>query len=333
MKTFRLLEEKIYYENRNKLEDIEKEIEEGEKEFYEVLQKLEEGKFLKSDEEDKEGILIELRDDIYVYIYYEKSEIPWLQSQALSHNIIAYECEGFTPQETYKEILRRFKKYEDIGKKDLIELIIFSRDLSIVESLRKKIVGPLIVWFHEKYGHIGLDRKLFTQKWSIWMQYIFKLLNRKIPQLKEDNEVIKKMIKYIKYQRKKEKVKRDIEKLGILDELYSFLTELSYLFYKVYRGNLQAREILQYSNRYNPSCYFIFPYHQALKYLQKSKIGKIIHEFSKNPDNFTNKDFENIIILITEERKKVEEILKDWLENEVHKELVKIEKELNEMKA
>jgi hypothetical protein len=333
MKTFRLLEEEIYDENRNKLEDIGKEIEEIEEEVYEILKKLEERKYSTSDEEYEKGILIELKGDIYVYIDHEIDEIPRLECRALPRNTVAYECEGFPDQEAYKKILRRFKKYEDVGKKDLIELIIFSSDLSIVEFLRKEIAGLLIIWFHERYGHIELDRKLGIQKWAIWMQYVFRLLNEKISQLKWDKEIIKKMIKYIKYQIKKEKVKGDIEKLGIFYELYSFLTELFYLFYKVYRGDPQARKILQYSDRYNPSCYLTFPKHHALKYLQRSKIGKILHKFSENPDNFTNKDLENVIILIDEKIKGIGETLKNWLENEVYEKLVEIEKELNEMKT
>jgi len=327
MKIFRLLEEKIYDENKNKLEDVEKEIEAGEKEFYEILQKLEEGKYLTSHEENEKGILIELKRDVYVYIDYEKEEFPRLEGRALSRNIVAYECEGFPDQETYKKILRRFKKYEDIGKKDLIEIIIFSSDLPLIEFLREKILDSLTFWFHERYGHIELDRKLGTQKWLIWMEYVFKLLNKKLSQLGGE-KIIKRIIKYIKYQREKEKVEGNIEKLDIFDELYSFLTELLYLFYKVYRGDEEARKILQYSDRYNPSYLLIPSYHHALKYLQKSKIGKILHKFSKNPEKFTNKDLENVINLIETERRKIEEKLKNWLENEVYNELIKIEKEL-----
>jgi hypothetical protein len=48
-------------------------------------------------------------------------------------------------------------------------------------------------------------------------------------------------------------------KLVVDGELYSYLGELFFLFYKVYKGDLQAREILQnYPDKYDPSYYYYF---------------------------------------------------------------------------
>lgn len=285
--------EKIYNEDKKIIvENVKKEIEEVENEFFEILKKLNEGKYLTS---NREGVLIELEEkSIYVYIHDPKSSDN-LVGRGLSRNILAYECEGIIPQENYKKILSDFKKQEYIGKVDLIEL----------GSLN------LIIWIHERYGHIKLDRELGTQKWFSQILYLVKMLVL--------NNMMENTFKLAEY----------LYDLSLYEELYSLLGELLYLFYKVYTGTLQPKEALQYLERYNPSHHIFNPTRYfSTKKLQESEIGKIIYEFSKNPDNITSEYLENIIALIARKRKEIEDRLKYWFENEVYKELVKTKEEL-----
>jgi len=384
MNTFRSLEERLY-EDRGKnikaglIEEVKKEIEIAEKEYHEILQKLKEKNYLTRDSVIKTplskffksffpSILIELEGkDIYVLI----NSYKWSWSDtsfegiAVSRNIMAYECKRSLEQELYKEILRCFKKHEDIGKKDLIILNIYSNDPSIIKKSFSEYIERLsAIWCHERLGHIELDRKLNVEKWESRMRYILDLLYEKAISHaermmaayikhfsgekvngKEIEEAIKSRIILKEYEEKTIKIREYFDELSFYGEVYSHLTEFCYFFYKTYEGKFQVGKLLEYLqderkllevlqqnlNELDKEIKIVRSTYYALKYLQESKIGKTIYEFLKNPDKFTNKDLENVTNSIVTERKRIEEELKDWLENELYKELVKIEKELKEM--
>jgi hypothetical protein len=252
---------------------------------------------------------------------------------------------GFDKPEYYKNVLKCFKRNEDIGKKDLIILQFFSEVHPIYlfqDGSYSFHISLLAVWFHERYGHLQLYRKLGMMKWyGLMTSMLWRIFSVKMSmeEYRERKGIIEKVIKKIehfiiksvilkKYERSDLKIRKYYDELRVYDELYSYLAELIILFYKVYKGDLQRREMLEeiarMFNHYPTGIHY-----NALEYLRKNKkLASFINKLRENSNTLTNKDFENMIISIAMERKKIEKRLKELFENKVYKELRKIEKEL-----
>jgi hypothetical protein len=315
----------VYNENVNKIElkDVDKIVRELEKEKCKLLNELKEGNYLTPNEDYKRAVekdkgwfsgrLVDVGDNLYVFFgsYYNREGFinPIISGLTLPHNYVFYECRRNSNQKCYKGILKGFGKEEEIGKKDIIVI-----DPSLIE----KPEGSLdlsIIWSHEREGHLYLDRKI-NFPWYTWIRYIIERLWGK--SLENQSDSIDKIRRVDIYE----------TELSASEELYSYLTELVYLFYSLYDSALTKREVLNYLERYAPIMKFYKNYYYALEYLQNSEVGKYLHRFAKNPNKFVKDDIEKIIKVIMSKRNKLEECLKHYIDKEIHPKLTEIEKEL-----
>jgi hypothetical protein len=254
------------------------------------------------------GYLVDLRNNLYVFIGdYRKGEVfinPIPDGLTLPRNIVAYKCKRYPNQECYKGILKGFGKEDEIGKKDLIVIRpILIKDTYLLD----------IIWTHERGGHLDLNKKIDSSKWYSWIRHIMERL--------ED-----KSYSY-RFEKLRKKVKRYEVELLTCEELYSYLTELVSFFKLLHGSVLKEKEVLSYLERYVPRGKLYENYYYAKKYLQNSKVGRYLDRFTKNPSN-SRKYIEEIIGICMIGRKKLEESLKFWFENELHPTLLEIEKEL-----